>query len=142
MKLIMIPILFPLAYVIFANHNQIMDEYRAAYPGDPVKRAVIERCAMNRGFSRLDPDEREACYATAGLWPEVAVLTPRATPNYPYSPSQLPASDVRRQETDDTYCPAQQAASLPAPGQLAEQLPGQAAAQPAARRKAPPIRVR
>lgn len=115
-----------------------MDVYRAAYPADPVKRAAIDRCALNSGFSRLDPDEREACYATAGLWPEVALLVPRAGPYYPYSPSQLPSGDVRREEANDAYCPTQQAALLPVPGQSA----GQSAERPPAHRKAPPIRAR
>lgn len=129
MKLVMIPILSPLAYVVFVNHSKIMDEYRAAYPADPAKRAAIERCALSSSFSRLDPDEREACYAGAGLWPEVAFMVPRAATYYPYSPSQLAASDVRREEANDAYRPARQAALLPAPGQ--------SAGQPGARRRAP-----
>lgn len=103
MKPILIPVLIPLAYIAFVNHDKIMDGYRAAYPADPMKRAAIEHCALSPSFSRLDPDEREACYATAGLWPEAAALAQRTALYYPDGPSHLPAGDVRREEANNTY---------------------------------------
>jgi hypothetical protein len=115
MKFILIPVLLPLAYVAFANSDKIVDQYRAAYPSDPTKRAAIEHCALSAGFSRLDPDDREACYAAAGVWPASLAPAPHAGPYYPYGQSHSPENDIRRGEATKAY---QAAPAAPPPAFL------------------------
>jgi hypothetical protein len=102
MKLIMLPLLFSVAYIGFEHKDEIADLYRAAYPADPVKREAIEQCAQSPNFNRLDTADRERCYA--GTWGSIPVaLAPSPSPYYAYSASHLPGNDIRRQEANDSY---------------------------------------
>src|SRR5262249_40185587 len=102
MRLIMLPILFSLAYLGYEDRDKILDLYRAAYPGDPAKREALDQCAMAANFNRLDSADRQACYA--GTWGQRRLaIAPTPAPRYDFSPSHLPGNDVRRQAANDQY---------------------------------------
>jgi hypothetical protein len=106
MKLIILPILFSLASIGFANRDKIMDQYNAAYPADPEKAAAIEECiTQNPNFNRLDPDDRKHCYRNSVETQTVALAPSAAAPSpaYQFSPSHLPGNDIRRQEANAEF---------------------------------------
>ena len=115
MRLIIFPLLVSLAYIGYEHRDKIADQYNAAYPSDPAKRAAIERCiAENPNFVRLDADDRQRCYRRAWGASPVAVA-PIWFPSYAYSPSHLAGNDIRRQEAGASYAPAVMQAPPPAP---------------------------
>jgi hypothetical protein len=116
MKLIMLPLLFSVAFIGYQNRDRFIDQYNAAYPSDPLKQAAIEQCVTeNHNFNRLDADDRKHCYRK-GLGTAAVELAPAPSPSYAYSPSHLAGNDVRRQEANDSYhfalIPAAQAAPI------------------------------
>jgi hypothetical protein len=105
MKLIMLPLVFSVAFVAFENRDKIMDQYNAAYPSDPAKEVALQECiSRDKYFNRLDGDDRQACYRKY-MPPTPISVTPSPSPSYAYSPSSLPGSDIRRQEANDSYRP-------------------------------------
>jgi hypothetical protein len=103
MKLIMLPLLVSLAYLGIEHRGEIIDQYRAAYPVDPAKRAVLDHCAAAApNFNRLDMDERQKCYES-NLTPAPIGLAAMPSPYYELSPSHLPGDDVRRQEANSGF---------------------------------------
>lgn len=122
MKLIMFPLLFSIGFLAYENRDKIADQYNAAYPPDPGKAAALNQCiGENRGFNRLDPDDRERCYRRYLAAPSPVELPPVTSPFYAYSPSHLAGNDIRRQEANESYHPAgglistAEAAPLPKP---------------------------
>jgi hypothetical protein len=114
MKLIMLPVLVSLAYLGFEHRGEIIEQYRAAYPADPVKRAVLEECARTRNFNRLDAIDRENCYSgNIGKAPVELAASP--SPAYAYSPSHLAGNDVRRTEANRGYVAGLVSAAVAAP---------------------------
>jgi hypothetical protein len=111
MKLVMLPIMASLAFIGFEHRSEIVDLYRAAYPADPVKREALEACARSDpNFNRLDTIDRNSCYANiSARFPGAAASGPGVSDRR--SPSQLPATDVRRQEATANYRRLAQAAS-------------------------------
>ena len=112
MKLIMLPLLLSVAYIGFEHRGEIADQYRAAYPSDPVKREALERCAsIDRNFNRLDMIDRDRCYTAMAVRAPVvmvpATMVPIPSPSYAQNPSHLPGNDIRRQEANDRYRLAQ-----------------------------------
>lgn len=102
MKLVLVPVMFSVAFIAFQNRDKIIDVYNSAYPSDPAKSAALARCAArNQGFNRLDPDDRERCYRAAETVPGSPAPTPGAY--YAYNPSHLPGNDIRRQEANQSY---------------------------------------
>ena len=105
MRFVILPLMITLGYIAYEHHDKIADQYNAAYPSDPVKAAALDRCAAkNPDFSRLDADDRQACYA--GLTPVAMVASPSPSPQYPYNPSSLPGNDIRREQANDAYLQA------------------------------------
>jgi hypothetical protein len=103
MRLIMMPVIFTVGFLVFEQHDKMMDLYHAAYPTDPVKAAALNTCAENLNFNRLDSGDRASCYAGTYGRPEAPVLIPTPQPSYAYSPSHLPGNDIRRQEANSAY---------------------------------------
>lgn len=103
MRLIMMPVIFTIGFLVFEQHDKMMDLYHAAYPSDPVKAAALDVCAANMNFNRLDSGDRSACYAGTYGRPEAPMLVPTPQPTYGYSPSHLPGNDIRRQEANSAY---------------------------------------
>ena len=105
MKILMLPLMFSIGVIAFENRDKIIDQYTAAYPSDPAKEAAMQECiSHNKNFNRLDPDDRQACYRQY-IHPLPVAMAPSASPSYPYSPSQLPGNDIRRQEANGSYHP-------------------------------------
>jgi hypothetical protein len=123
MKLIMVPIALSLGYLAFEHRGEMIDLYRAAYPADPVKRAVLDGCADKiPNFNRLDSIDRQTCYSGyIGRAPVALAASP--SPRYELNPSHLPGNDVRRQEANDGF-------HLMSPAVAAPAAPKPAAAQP------------
>jgi hypothetical protein len=97
-RFITLPILASLAFIGAEHRNEIVDLYRAAYPVDPLKREALEECARNYpNFNRLDTIDRDRCYAGIPIGRSAATAL-AASPYYNQSPSQLPVTDIRRQE--------------------------------------------
>lgn len=109
MRLIMMPVIFTVGFLVFEHHDQMMDLYHAAYPTDPVKAATLDICAENTNFNRLDSGNRASCYAGTYGRRETPVLVPTPQPTYVYSPSHLPGNDIRRQEANSSYLQGVQA---------------------------------
>ncbi len=103
MRLIMMPVIFTVGFLVFEHHDKMLDLYHAAYPTDPVKAAALDRCAENMNFNRLDSGDRASCYDGTYGRPEAPVLIPTPQPSYAYSPSHLPGNDIRRQEANTNY---------------------------------------
>jgi len=112
MKLIMLPLLLSAAYIGFEHRGEIMDQYRAAYPSDPLKREALERCAsIDQNFNRLDMIDRDQCYKAMAVRAP-GPLVPIPSPTYAQNPSHLPGNDIRRQEANDRYRLAQTAGAV------------------------------
>jgi hypothetical protein len=113
--LILFPLLVSLAYIGYEHRDKIADQYNAAYPADPAKRAAIERCiAENPNFIRLDADDRQRCYRrTWGASP--FAVAPSGPLSSAYSPSHLAGNDIRRQEAGASYAAAVMQAPSPVP---------------------------
>ncbi|HEY1796607.1 MAG TPA: hypothetical protein VGG57_10845 [Stellaceae bacterium] len=110
MRLIMMPVIVSIGVVMFAQRDKMLDLYRAAYPVDPAKAEALDDCSKNRNFDRLDSGDRAACYArTYGKDQpaygrvDAAPLIATPQPVYPYNPSHLSGSDVRREEANSAY---------------------------------------
>ena|ERR1700689_2732657 len=103
MKLIMLPVLLCAAYLGFEHSGEIADQYRAAYPSDPVKREALDQCSRSYpNFNRLDTGDRDKCYSAFAVRAPIGTA-PVPSPSYAQNPSHLPGSDVRRQEANDGY---------------------------------------
>jgi hypothetical protein len=103
MKLIMLPLLISAAYLGFEHRGEIMDQYLAAYPSDPVKAEALNQCAVSRpNFNRLDTIDRDQCYSALAVRAPVA-MAPVPSPSYAHNPSHLPGNDIRRDEANDSY---------------------------------------
>ena len=103
MRLIMVPVIFSIGFLMFEQRDKVMDLYHAAYPVDPIKSAELSSCAENPNFNRLDSGDRAACYAGTYGKREEPALIPTPQPTYAYSPSHLPANDIRREEANTSY---------------------------------------
>lgn len=103
MKLIMVPVIFTVGFLMFEQRDKMMDLYHAAYPVDPVKAQALKSCAENPNFNRLDSGDRAACYSGNYGKKEEPVLTPTPQPYYAYNPSHLPGNDIRREEANSAY---------------------------------------
>jgi hypothetical protein len=119
----MMPVIFTVGFLVFEQHDKMMDLYRAAYPSDPVKAAALDTCAGNTNFNRLDSGDRAACYSGTYGRPEAPALIPTPQPTYAYSPSHLPGNDIRRQEADSAYRQGMQQNPAPPPVHPAAQHP-------------------
>jgi len=103
MKLLMVPVIFSVGFLMFEQRDKMMDLYHAAYPVDGVKVAALNSCAENANFNRLDSGDRAACYAGNYGKKEEPTFQPTPQPYYAYSPSHLAGSDIRRQEANSAY---------------------------------------
>lgn len=103
MRFIMMPVIFTVGFLAYEHHDQMMDLYRAAYPSDPAKAAALDSCAERQNFNRLDSGDRASCYAGTYGRQAPPVLVPTPQPVYPFNPSHLPGSDIRRQEANAAY---------------------------------------
>ena len=90
----MLPLLVSAGFIGFEHRAEVIDLYRAAYPADPIKREALEECVRrNPNFNRLDTIDRDGCYAhISDPWL-----------SYAHSPSQVPVTDIRRQQANDGY---------------------------------------
>jgi hypothetical protein len=113
MKLIMLPLLISAAYLGYEHRGEIVDQYFAAYPSDPVKAEALNQCASSQpNFNRLDAIDRDQCYSALAVRAPVG-MAPVPSPSYAHNPSHLPGNDIRRQEASDTYRLARAAAVTP-----------------------------
>lgn len=73
------------------NVDRIRQVYAGAYPTSAEKRQALDRCSLgSAAFDRLDPAEREACYARQRVAPpSVQPLAPTRS---------MPKDDVRRMQ--------------------------------------------
>jgi hypothetical protein len=117
------PVIFTVGFLVFEQHDKMMDLYHAAYPADPVKAAALNICAETLNFNRLDSGDRASCYAGTYGRPEPSMLIPTPQPTYAYSPSHLSGNDIRRQEANSSYLEGAQTNPAPAPVYPASQNP-------------------
>jgi hypothetical protein len=95
-RLIMAVLLILTGYFGLEHRTEIVDLYRGAYPDNPAERTALDQCARGiPNFNRFASADRDNCYASVSGAVAVKAV--------PYSPSHLPASDVRRQEAFDGY---------------------------------------
>jgi hypothetical protein len=105
MKLVLLPLMISAAYMGFEHREAAIDLYRLAYPDDPAKRDALDQCSRGvPNFNRLDTADRDNCYASFSY--RVAAVSAAS-----FSPSHVPADDVRRQEAYDGYRAAHDAAT-------------------------------
>lgn len=120
MKLLMVPVICTVGFLMFNQRDKMADLYHAAYPADPVKAEALKSCAENTNFNRLDSGDRAACYAGTYGKRETPVLIPTPQPSYAFNPSHLPGNDIRREQANTDYL---HNAPTPADVHIVEQHP-------------------
>jgi hypothetical protein len=102
------------------------DTYQQLYPSDPEQRRALDQCfTLDAQFSRLDANQREACYRHylpgGGAAVQTAAMVPRPTApaaaNFvdlwrAAGQGHLPQNDIRAEQQNDRFMRPQPASAL------------------------------